>query len=209
MQRCKETKLKRLRMRRFTLIEVLVSFSLIAILLVILFSAYRNVTASGHEIDRIRDNAFAQRYLQSRLSDVLLNAVAPKSGKKSFHTVTENHSYASGQSLVFVYDNRHQCDTRFAGQVRGRLYRSPNDDLCLATWPLKESQPMRKEVLIADVESLAFSFVSASSERVDEWERDRGALPLLTYLSLTIGGKEVKFAYSHPKGLQMIPYEVL
>lgn len=207
----KKQLLRRVRRHRFSLIEMMVSIVLISMLLTALFGAYSQVTYANSSIDKIRDQAFAARYLQSRLSDVLMKVSSAKKKGAQFFTVVENHSYADGSSLVFTFDNGYSCDPRFAATVLGRLYLSPGGELTLALWPIDSNEPMRKEVLYSDVTGLAFRFMTNEGEVVDQWDRDgeESGHPVLTWVNVETAEKKVDLAFPHPNSMEAIPFEVL
>ena len=94
--------------RPFTLVEVLIAFSLAAVLISTLMNIYWQVSVIHRESDEVRRRAFEVRYLQSRLADVLPKAIAPiAKGDKSldFFFYTPVEIGAAGKSLVFSYDN--------------------------------------------------------------------------------------------------------
>lgn len=151
--------------RPFTLIEVMIAFSLVAILISTLMGFYWQLNVLQVESDKVRRQAFHLRFLQSRLADVLPRTVQPKSPDLFFYVSDqeEGDTFAA-PSLVFCYDNGTDIDPDFSNEVLARLYRVEHNgrgELWLATWPrpgcsLNPTQ-VRRELLMENVASIAFS----------------------------------------------------
>jgi hypothetical protein len=217
MMYLRESRLNVLSRRPFTLLEMMVSLGLLSILLVILFGVYHQISSAQTEMERIRERAFANRYLQTRLSDVLSKVVKPKKSGHPFFMISEEHAYAEGKSLIFTYDNGYACDRRFAGKVTGRLYLSPEKRLFLATWPLDAPTSMRKELLFEGVEVVDFVFLTNKGEIVEEWNLEQHEVPVATRITLTPTRsslemerkKDVTLSFSHPNAMDLIAIEGL
>ena len=216
------------RRQAFTLIEVIISMSLMFILIVVLLGAYGDVAWSGREIARARQEAFALRYFQTRLSDVLLKS-PQKDKKKGFAFFTG--MAGAGKSLVFGYDNGVSCEHLFANYVTGRIYLNKEGELCLATWPRPERiEPddlaplMKKEILLEGVSHLDFQFYYPldekvakeraplpSSSEVSDWEQAYNRLPVVAKLIVTLKSspeKPLEFAFPLPNAREKVIYRL-
>ncbi len=157
--------------RRYaTLIELLIAIALVSILMAALMSYYGQVTKLHRQADLLRDETFQWRYVQNRLAYALPRATAPpyratKKEKKNdfyFYSSDFESNLVRPPSLVFTFDNGFVSDPLFSGTVLARLYLAEGA-LRLSIWPLprcwrQPNPPMLQEVLLEDVESLAFEF---------------------------------------------------
>lgn len=150
------------RKHAFTLIEVIVSFSLIALLLVMGFGAYSQMSLLEREGTQLRHIALQQRLAQARLASLFLRIPTPEPfpGKprprdpKKPQELPSRLFYSSERaelglfqpdSLVFTYDNQTDLIPEFCNNVIARLYvkETPLDGkggktggaLWLTTWP--------------------------------------------------------------------------
>ncbi|MBA3958521.1 MAG: hypothetical protein H0X51_09060 [Parachlamydiaceae bacterium] len=152
----------------FTLLELLISLVLTALLLTTLTYFYQQVEWLDTQSERSQKENFQVRYLETRLAKILPNALAEHELKKNFSFFTSDDLSgllaSQNPSLVFLFDNGASLDTKKANFVLARLYLDKNKQLCLATWPAPErweqgvNPPVQKEVLMEHVESLRFSF---------------------------------------------------
>lgn len=165
-------KTKRRLSHAFTLIEVLIAFSLAAILISALMSIYFQVNAVHRDSDLIRQKAFQMRYLQSRLADVLPRAIGPilKGDKKNdFFFFTPTEMGMSGKSLVFSYDNGIDIDPFFSNTVLGRLVVLETEgrkQLWLVTWPIPrcsdDANRFRRELLLDNIDDWQMEFFATN-----------------------------------------------
>lgn len=158
-------KIVALRQYAFTLIEVMVSFSLVSLLLVVGFGAYSQMSLLEREGTQLRHAALQQRLAQARLASLLLRIPTPEpfpgkpkpSNPKNPPELPSRLFYSSERfelglfqsgSLVFTYDNQTDLIPEFCNNVITRLYvkegsvagpvKGPVTSmgaLWLATWP--------------------------------------------------------------------------
>ncbi len=164
--------------RRFTtLLEMIIAMGLVSILLTTLLGIYSQIDETHVLVDKVRQENFNLRYVQSHLAAVITEILPPSADDFYFY-LDPQHAGTKGPSLVFTYDNGVDLDPDFASDVIGRLYVDNRGQLCLATWPSpqrwdKGNAPVKKEVLLDNVSSLAFAFYVPPlfSEKVIETER--------------------------------------
>lgn len=173
-----------IRKSSFTLLEVMISFSLIAALLVIGLGAYSHITLVEQEGRRLRHMALEQRLAQARLSSLFLRIPAPEPfpGKpntdpKKPKELPARIFYSSARfepggvlpgSLVFTYDNQTDLWPEFCNDVVARLYikegklGGTSEGLWLATWPRPgcsmDPDLARHEQLLSGVKSMTCRF---------------------------------------------------
>lgn len=168
----------RLRSAYFTLIEVMIAFSLVSILITMLMGFYWQMNVLQVESDQLRRESFQLRFLQSRLSEVLSRAVPPSPlptaqdlvwdpATKKEPKIPEAFFYVSERdeagvlaspSLVFSYDNGKDLDPLFCGVVLARIFCVEKDkkgQLWLITWPRPScsvnTSLARRELLMPNV----------------------------------------------------------
>lgn len=166
----------------FTLIEVLVSMGLAMGLLIALMGFYSYVAYLGKLGKEREQQTFETLYLQSRLSELLPQAVPlytlAKNKKKdaksdfNFFTTTLNGS----PSLTFLFSGGASNHPLFSGNCLGRLYVNENKQLCFALfpspsrWNFSGEVPTRIEILSEGVERIEFAFfVPPEANREEMW----------------------------------------
>lgn len=145
-----------------TLIEVLIATTLTMILLVAVTFFYRQMTILQRESEKLQKEQFQLSYLEKRLMGVIPKTLGSKS--KDFYFYTSDELINGFQSLVFTYNNGVQMEAEYSGNCLGRIFVDHNNNLVLATWPLKSRSEnninlqMKKEILIENISFLSFEF---------------------------------------------------
>lgn len=210
-----------LKKHAFTLLEVMISLSLLSILLVTVLGIYRYVDYTQKKVAIEEQNNFKLLYAQHRLSEVIPKAVSKTKGKEDYYFFTQKNPEGLTH-LIFVYDNGADASPIFSGPVIGKLYLEPNGELYLATWPLisrePSNPPMRKELLLNGVSQIQYKFYmpplsekkqnesqSSSSNKVSniwvsEWPIDHSqeelnTLPALVKIFIKIKNEDLTFAF--------------
>lgn len=164
-----------------TLLEVLIAMGLAAIILSALTYFYRQVDSLNSEMDKLEQEQFKMAYVENRLADILPRAISPRDTERNdFYFFTSSDANGllkeGAQSLVFTYDNRASLDKPFSYHVLGRLFLDKEGNFSLATWPspfrwdleTKNSIPIKREILLENVESLSFQFYAAPEKNRDK-----------------------------------------
>ncbi len=111
-----------LKKRSITLIEVLISLTLLALLLSTLFVWYNQMTRQKTALDKLKRPYLEERFAWQRLERILPQARAPFLGRESF--------------LVFRFDRGVAIDPKLSHTILGKLYHDPSRrTLCLGIWP--------------------------------------------------------------------------
>ena len=160
----------RVRKAHMTLLETLIAISLLSIILVFVFSFFRELSQLSRLTEQAQKESFQMRYLESRLGFIFERVVNENKKDRIFYFYTQpiQQDFSRSTSLILTFNNEVRRDPTFSGDVLGRLYVDSNQRLCLATWPLHVAQPhqyLQEEVLIDHVVSLNYSFY-APPERV-------------------------------------------
>ncbi len=140
--------------RAFSLVEILISLGLVALLLSSLAFWYRSITTQKAIFNHLKGPLMEERYAHQRLQRVLPSAQSP------FFTS------ASEGSLVFIFDRGTCVEPKLSGKVLGKLYfDQASQSLCLGIWPFPEAErqersPSQHFVLLDGVQACHFKFYS-------------------------------------------------
>ncbi len=181
-----------------TLIEVLISISLLSLVLFALLSSYSQLKITDQAIEKEVQQGFEIRHLESQLQSILIQTLKIKEKESFFYT--DYPSFSSSPSLIFSYDARALLDPKFSSTVLGRLFIDTQGNLTLATWPspkrCKEHPiPMRTLVLAKGIQSMSFSFFVPPSHELggtipepnkwhSEWKISYGKVPPLMKIQI-------------------------
>jgi hypothetical protein len=149
--------------------------SLLAVLLVIVFGFFRELSIMSAATERQQQESFQLRYAETRLSSIFERIVNERDPARTFFFYTQppQGEFSSSTSLIFTFDNGIRLDPLFSGDVLGRLYvdhsasidsplgESSSNRLILAVWPLHAEKPqehLQREVLLEGVKDIRFEF---------------------------------------------------
>jgi len=186
--------------------------SLSVIILTTLTYFYRDVDTMNREMDRHQKESFQKLFVENRLASILPKALSEKNKvKKDFYFFTNSafgEFLKSGNPhLIFSFDNGNMLDKDFSNHVIGMLYLDTLNRLCIAVWPVPKRwpqiglPPLKKEILLENVEQLKFSFyIPPEKDRknwginstsldiqgpwVSEWRNDYKQLPSMIKIEL-------------------------
>lgn len=192
--------------RAFTLIEIMISMSLVSILLTFLAYTYYEINLLNIFTEKTEKKAFQLRYLENRLYQIIPNVLSSKNRDHIFFSShsCENFLKSGNPYLIFSFDNAiNIIDSNFSNHVIGRLFLDREGKLILTIMPnvekleLKDNIPISKEVLMENVKSLNFSFFSwnqkseeqnenmlQKGEWVSYWKQEYQQLPALLKIKL-------------------------
>lgn len=136
----------------FSLVEVVISLGLFAVLLTSLTLWHRTLTQQKSEIEHLKAPLLEKRYLSQRLQAILPQAEAPFFS----HDPT---------ALVFLFNRGPWKDPKLSGKVLGKLFYHPQErTLSLTIWPSPfqeegpREEPTQTFILLDRVDYVAFSF---------------------------------------------------
>ena len=153
--------------QHITLLEVLIAMGLLSILLTAVFSIYSQISLIEIEAKKDREENFRILYAQYRLSKVIPNTLDIVGEEPlPFYMDYQSTPYHTGDSLVFVYDNKVDGNPEFSNALLARLYVDLNGNLSIATWPWKSNPAegtvaMRREILLENVKEVNLLFYAA------------------------------------------------
>lgn len=128
--------------RPFLLLELSIALILMAAIVTILMSSYRELSLAKKALDNDRAVVLQKQRLVLRLEQVLAKVV-------SWREVKTNQ-------YVFTYNNGPDLEPSFRGEVEAMLYLDL-DQLCMITWP-NNKEPPRIEVLTNQLKEFSFEF---------------------------------------------------
>lgn len=162
-------KLSSVRRLHMTLLETLIAMSLLGVLLVILFSFFRELSVLSQAAEVKQKESFQMRYVENRLSYVFERIVNERASGRDFYFYLQPPApdFSKDPSLVFTFDNGVRSNPHYAGDVLARLYLDFEHRLHLTIWPLRIEKPflyMHDEILLQGVEQIQFSFYAAPEQ---------------------------------------------
>lgn len=178
-----------MRRRLFTLVEVMVSLSLLALLLSGLLFSFRAFSSSKERLEEARWALKEQSYLQFRLEQ-LFGAV-----------VDDVALRMEREELSFSFDNGVQRDPLLSHKIRGRLFLDRARGMLFLEWlPLEEAKPSVLLPLLDGVTELSFAF-HGKEGWVSHWTSPEP--PALLRLLIARGGESETYAFRLPSGYTM------
>jgi len=195
--------------RFFTLIEVIVSLSLITIILTFLFGYFSKITKVEQDIEDLKKIVYKQNHLHIRLNNIFANLYAKEFDENVFYTKFEKNK--KNLSLIINFDNGIDPDPNFSEIVKAEIFIDKKNDLILEIWPNdKKIKTTRKELLFSNVNKLEYKFLSCSDLQMkksvleqitdsvfwyDSWPKEKKSLPSVIYVKLN---NNLDFAFFLP-----------
>lgn len=188
--------------RSFTLLEVLISFSLLTVLMSTLFYFYWKAALDKKELDHIFSLKFEERTCAIRL--------------KKFLAVGDPLFFSDGKEVVGIFNNGIDNDPLLSQEVLGKLHVDKNiNSLCLTLWPHPKTEltsPSKTYTLLPKVKALSFEFYTTPESLiidpewvgedkppvgwVKSWKKSYAQLPdAMKLLVQRSDDKEVTFVY--------------
>lgn len=173
--------MKRLVKRPMTLIEMIVALALTVIVLTTLTFFYRQVSEIDAQTEKVISDNFQLRYAETRLAEILPRTISASNQKHDFVFFSiegDGLAKPGSQSLIFTFDNQISLDKMFSNHVIGRIYLDTKGNLTLAYWPSPKRwernhlPPMKKEILLENVDNLAFEFYIAPVKEIAAEPKD-------------------------------------
>lgn len=171
--------------RYITLIEVLLSFGLIAMIVGSLLMYLRRVIFLQAKLQFVEKEILSRAHIQQQLHYLFSHIEYGE--KTEFFTVVEEQEPA----LHFYFDNKVDIDRFFSGTVKG-IIRKRGKELVVEIRPLIKDQVMREWVIAKGIDSLSWRFISFNglSTVVSSqlWPKGSGSYPDIFSLIVEIKG---------------------
>lgn len=163
-------RLKKIKKRFMTLLELLIGMALTMLLLSTLTYFYQEIQQLNSAAERTQKEIFQLQYAESRLNGIIPKILSEKKNSSPFFFLSNNLNGLladNNPSLVFHFETGTDLDSSRAVSSLGRLYLDRQNRLCLATWSDPEDWTSQNppsahiEVLMENVRSLQFLFFVA------------------------------------------------
>lgn len=154
--------------RSLTLLELLISLSLFALILSFIFSTFHLQTKKRKCIQCKKEASLEKHYLHQRLEKIFSSAGdCPSSIQDHWAFYTEN------QQLFFTFDNGVFTQPKLSSYVHAVLWLDEKEQMMnCALFPLKDKETSYTFPLLDRVENLRFSFYSSEKKIWQtHWER--------------------------------------
>lgn len=195
--------------RYFTLIEVIVSLSLITIIITFLFGYFTKITKVEHEIEHLKKIVYTKSNLQIRLNNIFSQLYSKDMNQSPFYTELEKNK--KNMTLFINFDNGVDPDPNYSDIIKAKIYLDDKNNLVLEMFSKdKKTKASRKEILYSNIKNIEYKFLSQSdlqiksymTEEINEsfswynfWPEDRKNLPSVIYLKIN---SNLDFAFFLP-----------
>lgn len=198
--------MKKHKRRHITLIEVLLSFGLIAIIVGSLLMYLRRIIFLQAKLQMVEREVLSRAHIQQQLH-YLFSRLEYGKDAEFFTVVGEN-----GPELHFSFDNKIDIDRSFSGKVQG-IIRSRDEQLVVEIRPLITDEVVRECVIAEKVDSVAWRFISfdeTSNHKTSTelWPRGNNSYPDIFSLILESNGTVHTFPVFLFKNFSGISYEI-
>jgi hypothetical protein len=207
-------KLLNLKMKRkknsFILLEIIISMSLVAIILTVLFQFYTQIIITDKKIEKAKTKVFARQHLHLRLHTIFSQIIPPFHSANEFYT-SHFHSFLTDKkiTLEFFFNNGIDPDPLFSGIIIGRLFYKDNC-LKMKIFPTDKNEKIfREEILIKNIKNYKIFFLGKKENEIGEiqsiskdfswlnsWKKNKHELPLYILISVKdCDNKKFVFAF--------------
>lgn len=201
--------MKKNKRRCITLIEVLVSFSLMAIVVSSLLMYLRRMIFLQSKLQFVEREVLSRAHIQRELHSLFSRLEYGKEAE--FFTIMEE----KGPQLHFSFLNRVDMDSSFSGRIEG-IIRVREEQLIVEMKPLLKDKSMkpkiRESILAKRVDSIAWRFISFDKDSgvisSDLWPCQSSAYPDFFSLLVEMDGAIHTFPIFLFKEFSGIFYEV-
>lgn len=198
--------MKKHKRRHITLIEVLLSFGLIAIIVGSLLMYLRRIIFLQAKLQMVEREVLSRAHIQQQLH-YLFSRLEYGKDAEFFTVVGEN-----GPELHFSFDNKIDIDRSFSGKVQG-IIRSRDEQLVVEIRPLITDEVVRECVIAEKVSSVAWRFISfdeTSNHKTSSelWPRGNNSYPDIFSLILESNGTVHTFPVFLFKNFSGISYQI-
>ncbi len=199
------------------LFEIIVGLALLSGLLSILFSFFTSSAKMQEKLGRAEAALAERQRLNQRLQTILTSVIPTPDPSLPASLYTQKFPEEENLSLVIYFDHGIDPDPAFSGPSLARIYINPQHELCLAIWPKdreKDKTLVRHEVLLQNIKTFAFQFLTQKTDQSISWESKRPAkakedIPSLIRLDLWEEGNQkpfLQFAFALPFSKPSIVY---
>lgn len=165
-----------------TLLELLIGMVLLTGLLAILFGVYRQQQLTQIELSAVRNDGLSKNFVDQRLCQIFLSI------NRDFSLLPQNNG---PPVLVFIFDGGLNLKAAFSGELQGLLAPSDQGDLYFLTCSKERGEAIRKELLIANIAKIEYSFFSVEDKKWHEtWVSKKNELPAFCSVKIWRRGED-------------------
>lgn len=205
--------MKFLKKNNFTLLEVIISLSLITIIITFLFGFFSKVMKIEKIIEKKKLEILAINQTQIKLTQVFSNVYQGDFiNQKPFYT--KDVKNPKGPVLYLSYDNKIDSDANFSLIVKAKLFIDNKKNLCLHSFSRDENEKKpREDILLKDVDKIEYNFLAKSdiklkkhklnnfSEKIcsyNFWPKKAETLPFAIKIKIIKNKDSLDFAFFLP-----------
>jgi type II secretory pathway pseudopilin PulG len=192
------------RLLTLTLLEVIIALALLAILLSVSFSFFRQISIKNIEIQKLKQKISERQHFQTRLSQVFSELThdtsSSEAGQESFCFYSDSINESRSSALIFIFNQDIDTDPDFCNKVKAKLYLNLKKQLCLNIRPCHEQKTetaFREEVLLENIDAINFQFFDPEKNTLEpDWEKKNTELPPLMKIEIKPSDKEEAFDFN-------------
>jgi hypothetical protein len=178
----------KIKKRFFSLIEVIITLFLSALIITSLFSFFKNVMKIENDIEKAKKIAFQNENLHIRLTQIFFEI------KSSDLYLDENNE------LYFIFDNGIDKIAKYSNKVFAKLAIKDNNlTLFISNKYIDEkNKNIREEILFKNVKNLEYKFLAKKDEKLKvkkdfasndlywhyQWPKDFKKMPICIYIKI-------------------------
>lgn len=198
--------MKHIKKHSFTLLEVLVSLSLLSFLLFFFFGHLKTSVKVKNRLAQAQKITYKRSYFQQRIGDLLSKiepALLKEDIKKNAFFVDDIDGF---QEVHFVFDAGIDPEIEFSDVLRGKIYLNKKQQLLLEISSRSENNPqIREEILFDHVTSFKTECyvmpkpfdrnrkkITDSYVKKTEWEENSPTIPAIVRMFITYKSHNTK-----------------
>lgn len=201
----------------FTLIEVIITVSLFSIIVIAVLQFFSHFTLLETHLEKNRAQLLERQYAHTELQHIFSHLLPSSLLHDKEHPVslfTLKPKESKHTELFFFFDQGIDLESQFCGPTYGKIFIDASKNLILTIWPypLEKEFPSRSKILLKNVESMRFEFLSSNlgDEPKKLWPKKLKTAPYLMKITLKqnqqmlsfaffLGSKETFFNFEEPK----------
>jgi len=180
--------------RPLTLIEVLLSLGLTAIIFTFVLTTFFEHIKLSSKIEKAKEIVLERTYIQEKLTNIFF----PYDQNTSLSISTQEEDL-NPKCLYFQFDNGIDPSHEFSGIIYGYLFLKKTN-LCLKIVSSKSVDIFREEILLNNVKDIQFAFYNSQTEteampKEKTWIK-KNIRPLFFILKVTLAdGEKISFPF--------------
>lgn len=145
--------------RAFTLIEVIISMSLLTLVITFLFGYFTKISKIEMDIENVKKIVYEKSNFHLRLMNIC-SQLSSKDKENFFAKFEKNFKTAN---LFFNFDNGIDPDPNYSDIIKAKIYVDKNSNLILEMFSKDtKTKQTRKEIIYTNVTSIEYKFLSYS-----------------------------------------------